>query len=247
MSFGQGMALGYSWKFKQTSKSSTESELYGVDATLGHILWTRYFMQEQGYDMEPSLIYQDNMSAILLETNGKFSSSKRTRHIKIKFFHMKEKNDEGEIRFEHCPTEQMWADINTKPKQGAVFREFRGHVMGVPNDYNDDDYKHKVPSKVPKSMLPVTKAQLASKECVGDNMAVTISGNKTAVSLLGIVSAKSEKKISWNLTDENRNSVMNNHDTIRMVQGRKWSVIAYQSCRLKGEPLAKAWKHAFVE
>ena len=78
-------------------------------------------------------------------------------------------------------------------------------------------------------------------------MAVTISGNKMAVSLLGIVSAKSEKKISWNLTDENRNSVMNNHDTIRMVQGRKWSVIAYQSCRLKGEPLAKAWKHAFVE
>ena len=78
-----------------------------MDATLGHILWARYFMQEQGYDMEPPLIYQDNMSAILLETNGKFSSSNRTRHIKIKFFHMKEKNDKGEIRFEHCPTEQM--------------------------------------------------------------------------------------------------------------------------------------------
>jgi hypothetical protein len=54
---------------------------------------------------------------------------------------MKEKKDDGEIRFEHCPTEQMWADINTKPKQGAVFREFRGHVMGVPAGYNDDEYK----------------------------------------------------------------------------------------------------------
>ena len=82
---------------------------------------------------------------------------------------------------------------------------------------------------------------------VGGNMAVTIGGNKTAVSLLGIVMAKSDKKISRNLTNENRNSVMNNHDTIRMVQGRKWSVIAYQSCRLKGEPLVKAWRHAFVE
>jgi hypothetical protein len=166
MNFGQGMALGYSWKHKQTSKSSTESKLYGVDATLGHILWARYFMQEQGYNMEPSLIYQDNMSAILLETNGKFSSSKRIRHIKIKFFHMKENNDKREIQFEHCPTKQMWADINTKPKQGAAFRKFRGHVMGIPNDYNDDNYKHIVPSEVPKSMLPVTKAQLASKECV---------------------------------------------------------------------------------
>jgi len=52
-------------------------------------------------------------------------------------------------------------------------------------------------------------------------MAVTIGGNKTAVSLLGIVTAKLDKKISRNLTNENRNSVMNNHDTIRMVQGRK--------------------------
>jgi len=35
-------------------------------------------MIEQGYDMDPSLLYQDNMSAILLETNGRASSSKRT-------------------------------------------------------------------------------------------------------------------------------------------------------------------------
>ena len=78
-------------------------------------------MQEQVYDMEPSLIYQDNMSAILLETNSKFSSSKLTRHIKIKNYHMKENKDDGGIQFGHCPTEQMWADINTKPNQSAVF------------------------------------------------------------------------------------------------------------------------------
>jgi hypothetical protein len=46
------------------------------------ILWARYFMQEQGYDMDPYLLYQDNMSAILLKTNGKASSSKRTTHIR---------------------------------------------------------------------------------------------------------------------------------------------------------------------
>jgi hypothetical protein len=76
MSFGQGMALSYSWKQKINTKSSTEAELVGVDDSLGHILWARYFMMEQGYDMEPSLLYQDNMSAILLETNGRASSSK---------------------------------------------------------------------------------------------------------------------------------------------------------------------------
>ena len=64
-------------------------------------------MQEQGYDMEPSLVYQDNMSAILFETNDKFSCSKRTKHFKIKFFHIKEKQYEGEIRLEHCSTSSL--------------------------------------------------------------------------------------------------------------------------------------------
>ena len=68
---------------------------------------------------------------------GRASSSKRTKHIKVKYYFMKDKVDWGEITIEHCPTEQMWTDINKKPKQGAVFRDFRGHVMGIPADYND--------------------------------------------------------------------------------------------------------------
>jgi hypothetical protein len=86
MSFGQGMALSYSWKQKINTKSLTEAELVGVDNSLGYILWARYFMIEQGYDMDLSLLYQDNMSAIPLETNGRASSSKGTKHIKVKYF-----------------------------------------------------------------------------------------------------------------------------------------------------------------
>ncbi len=145
MSFGQGMAMIYSWKHKTNTKSSTEAEIVGVDDSLGYILWARYFMIEQGYDMDASLLYQDNMSAILLETNGKVSSSKRTKHIKVKYFFIKDKVDQGEITIKHCPTGQMWTDINTKPKQGLAFGVFRGHVMGIPADYKDSDYKGKVP------------------------------------------------------------------------------------------------------
>ena len=65
------------------------AEPVGVDDSLGYILWARYFMVEQGNNMEPSLIYQDNMSAILLETNGRGSSSKRTKHIKVKYYLIK--------------------------------------------------------------------------------------------------------------------------------------------------------------
>jgi hypothetical protein len=140
MSFGQGMALSYSWKQKMNTKSSTEAELVGVDNLLGYILWACYFMIEQGCDMDPSLLYQDNMSAILLETNGRASSSKRTKHIRVKYFLIKDKVNWEEITIKHCPTEQMWMYINMNPKQGAAFWAFRGHIVGIPADYNDASF-----------------------------------------------------------------------------------------------------------
>jgi hypothetical protein len=42
-------------------------------------------------------------------------------------------------------------------------------MMGIPTEYNDADYINKGPL-TPKvlMLLPLTKEQLASKECVGD-------------------------------------------------------------------------------
>ncbi len=128
------MALSYSWKQKINTKSSTEAKLVGVDDLMGYILWACYFMQEQGYDMDPSLLYQDNMSAILLKTNGRASRSKCTKHIKVKYFLIKDKFDQDKITIKYCPTNQMWTDINTKLKQGTVFWVFRGHVISIPTD-----------------------------------------------------------------------------------------------------------------
>jgi hypothetical protein len=103
MSLGTGMVLSYSWKQKINTKSSTKAELVGVDDSLRCILWRRYFMQEQGYGMEPSIIYQDNMSAVLLETNGHASASNRTKHIKVKYFFIKDKVDQSEIVLNIAP------------------------------------------------------------------------------------------------------------------------------------------------
>ncbi len=65
-------------------------------------------------------------------------------------------------------------DINTKPKQGAVFRAFRGHVMGIPADYNDASFvtrcNFRPPNWVPEpvSMLPIPRDRVAAQECVGE-------------------------------------------------------------------------------
>ena len=117
--------------------------------------------------------------------------------------------------------------------------------MGVPADYKDDDYKHAVPSTVPKSMPPMTKAQWASKECVDDDSAVNPLGNLEVAVKRNTVD-KSTKRVSWDTPRKSVDPVRNNHDRIRMVQGRKWCMTTYQSCQLRVEPLEKAWKQAIV-
>ena len=110
-------------------------------------------MQEQGYVNDALLLYQDNMREILLETNGRASSSKHTKHINVKYYLITDKVGQGEITIKHCPTKQMWTAINIKPKQGLVFCMFRGHVMGIPAEYRDADYEGKVPL-LPKVLMP---------------------------------------------------------------------------------------------
>ena len=75
----------------------------------------------QGWAVNSNIVYQDNKSAILLETNGVASSSKRTRHIDIGFFFVKDQIAAGELSIEFCPTDKMWGDYFTKPLQGAKF------------------------------------------------------------------------------------------------------------------------------
>ena len=68
------------------TKSSTEAELVRVDNLLNQVIWTRYFLKEQGYTIHNNFIYQDNQSTIKLENNGKKSSSNRKRHIHIRYY-----------------------------------------------------------------------------------------------------------------------------------------------------------------
>ena len=58
-------------------------------------------------------LYQDNLSTQLLMKYGRFLSGKIIKHIKAKFFFIKDKVDDGEMQVIDCPTENMWADIST--------------------------------------------------------------------------------------------------------------------------------------
>ena len=67
---------------------------------------------------------------MLLERNGKASSSKRTKHINVRYFFITDRISKGEVRVEWCPTKEMVADFMTKPLQGSIFTKFRDLIMG---------------------------------------------------------------------------------------------------------------------
>ena len=131
MSLGKGVVYGSSVRQKLNTRSSTEAELVGVNDVMPQVIWTRYFLECQGYKMEPNIIGQDNKSAILLEQNGKGSSSKRTRHINVRFFFIHDRINSGEVEVQHCPTEQMLGGFFTKPLQGNKFYKFRRKILNL--------------------------------------------------------------------------------------------------------------------
>ncbi len=96
------------------------------------------FPWSPGLHISDIIIYQDNMSSLSVEKNGCISSSKRTKHIKAKYFFIKHYYDSGEINLCFCPTEQMWADILTKPLQGVKFCQMHAFLMNCPTDYSKD-------------------------------------------------------------------------------------------------------------
>ena len=130
ISLGRGAVHHKSSKQRLNTKSSTETEVVGASDYLPWTIWTKKFLEEQGYKTTRSVFYQDNESAIKLESNGRRSCGDKSRHIDIRYFFIKDVIKRENIDIKHCPTEIMVADFFTKPLQGAAFRRLRDIIMG---------------------------------------------------------------------------------------------------------------------
>ena len=72
-----------------------------------------------------------------LEVNGPASSYKQIKHIKCRYFFIRNKIAKGDLEIRYFPAETMCADVLTKPKQGGPFRLDRSHLLNI-NRYDDD-------------------------------------------------------------------------------------------------------------
>jgi hypothetical protein len=159
---------------------------------------------------------------MLLEQNGKASSSKRTKHINVRYFFVKDKIAKGEIELEHCPTEVMWADMNTKPKQGRAWIVFRSMLMGIPDNYNDK-----------KEGIARAKA-MAKQKKEGEDL----ERKKTIEQAVAMTPDRLQECVGENQNKENAPPRVNKrhkkNPAIMVVRGRRWSPSIYRNARLAG-------------
>ena len=134
MSLGKGAGYATSTRQEHNTRSSTEADLVAVNNVLPQILWTRNFMISQGFKTHNNTLLQDSRSAMLLESNGRGSSSKQTRHINIRYFFVKDRVDKGEVTIKHCRTNKMVADFFTKSLQGSLFNQCLNIIMNIKDD-----------------------------------------------------------------------------------------------------------------
>ena len=161
LSLGGGAIYSTSTKQKMVARSSTEAELIATHDLMPQIMWTQHFLKAQGLDVGTSTLYQDNKSAMLLEMNGQTSSGKRTRHINIRFFYIKDRVDAKDIVIRHCPTERMYGDYYTKPTQGKLFKRMRSFTMNV--DPSSKYYSD------PRSVLKSETAQETTQQVTNES------------------------------------------------------------------------------
>jgi hypothetical protein len=153
--FGRGATASSSTNQKTPSKSSSESEIITLYDKSSNILWIQHFVEAQSYEITINAVYQDKISTLSLakidmyqvqnvpNTLRQSTSSSATITIHMNL-----------ISSIAPPKDVGWADILTKPLQGAKFRTMSAFLMSCPVDYSED------PPFVP-SPLPTLNPTLA--------------------------------------------------------------------------------------
>jgi len=126
-----GCAIGaWSYKQKMVTLSSTESEIVALADAMKEILWFRNWLLAQGHALGPTVVYEDN-EALLKLMRAERGTHQRTRHLSARLFHARDLDLDETIVLQYMPTEDMIADLMTKPLQGALFTKLTARLMGI--------------------------------------------------------------------------------------------------------------------
>ena len=116
-----------SWRSKkQTSValSTAEAEYVALASTVQEALWLRHLLTDLNIESPgPTVIYEDNQSAIAMTRSPQFHG--RSKHISIKYHFIRDVVTGGAVEVKYCPTQEMIADMLTKGLPKNVFVKLR--------------------------------------------------------------------------------------------------------------------------
>jgi hypothetical protein len=136
-----GVAIGcWSSKQKLVTKSSTEAEIVALSDGLTNAIWMREMIIAQGYKLGPTKIFEDNQGVIKIIKSGR-SPKHRTRHLNIRHFFARDRENIGDIALLYKPTNEMIADIMTKPLTGKTFTKLGDNLVGKVEEEIERDPK----------------------------------------------------------------------------------------------------------
>lgn len=122
-----GGAISWTSQLQRTvSLSTTEAELIAASEGAKELIWMKRLLTELlGLNQLPTL-YVDNASAIKLAKNPEYH--KRSKHIDIRYFYVREKYLNGELKLEHIDGQKQLADLFTKSLDKTRFDYLRSNI-----------------------------------------------------------------------------------------------------------------------
>lgn len=127
--FGGGLIGWGCHKQKCVALSSTEAEYVSLAECLQEVKWILKLMADVGEQLVgPVLVHEDNQSCIALTKGDR--AERKAKHIDTKFNFVKDMVRDGIVQLQYCATEQMQADLLTKPLQAVKLRQHR-EAIGI--------------------------------------------------------------------------------------------------------------------
>jgi hypothetical protein len=157
---GGTSVMDISRKQKIVSKDSTEAELVALSDMVLEVLDVQQFLKGQGYKLQPPKLHQDNTAAISLVTKG--GGRSRTKHMKVRQHMVKEMFDNEEVNIACLKTNDMIADILTKPLSGPQHHKLTDLLIGKAGASKDKGALVKArasPRDKPNSSLEASNVQ----------------------------------------------------------------------------------------
>lgn len=115
-----------------TAQSSAEAEYISLADCAKEIIWVRHLLREFDEPQSgPTVVFEDNRAAISLTEES--ASHKRTKHIDVRYHLLRESSTKRVLQLEHIGTEEMIADLLTKPLGIIKFTRFKPTLVVKPS------------------------------------------------------------------------------------------------------------------